>query len=306
MMCSTSQYTHNDLISYDPNAPDPIWELVDRYRRICSEKKALHEEILCELDKPERGAELEVENARMALVAMRYGTTATDRRGNSTSTWAWGNHGQGERPAITDLDGPREGSIRNSDIASRGVGPDQLSANTSNLSPYTRMGAASTSTTAALPSPTWTPLTPAALIPNEGPSTLPADGSVFAKYNEMIAALRTRSPPISSSFIPRKEIPWPLLPSDGVFPVAVSRKKQIESDGVAEFAVGYAQWGGKPLRKALNILLGHWISMDKRLKERSKHTGQGALEVTPEVSETLRWIANVRGRLYGIVAEQGM
>ena len=303
MMSSTSQYIHDDLKSYDPYAPDPIWELVDRYRRICSEKKALHEEILCELDKPERGAGMEVGNARMALVVMRYGATSTDRRG--TSTWARGNHGQGERPAITDLDGPRVGSIRNSDIASRGVGPDRLAADTSNLPPHARMGASSSSTAASLPSPTfWAPITPGALIPKEGPSTLPAEGSVFAKYNAMIAALQTRSPPISPSFIPREEIPWPLLPSDGVFPVAVSRKKQIGLDGIAEFAAGYALWGGKPLRKALDILLKHWTSMDKQL---SVHPGKKkALQVTPEVSETLRWIVNVHGKLCSIAAEQGM
>src|SRR5258706_44488 len=175
VMSSTSQYAHDDLKSYGPNAPDPIWELVKRYRKICQEKKALQEDILRELDVRERGADLEVENARMALVTIRHGTTATNRR--RSSTWAWGSHGQGERPAITDLDGPREDSIRDSDVASRGVSPDRLAEYTSNLPPYARMDAA---TAASLPSPTSrTSITPTALIPNYEAFSTPADGSVF-------------------------------------------------------------------------------------------------------------------------------
>lgn len=303
MMSSTSQYGDDDLKSSGPDALDPIWELVKHYRKICREKRALQEEILRELDGRERGADLEVENARMALVAIRQGTKATNRRGSSA--WTWSNGGQGERPVTTNLDGPREDSIRDADVASRGVSPARLAEDTTNLPPYARIAAAA----ASLPSPTTstsTSITPTALIPNEGPSSIPADGSVFAKYNEMIAALRTRSPPITLSFIPREEIPWPLLPSDGVFPVAVSRKGQIELDDVAEFAAGYALWRERPLRQAINILLGHWIAMYKRFRETSKQSGQGALEVTPEASETLRWIADVRRRLYSIAAEQGM
>jgi hypothetical protein len=294
MVSSTSRCTPADFTSHDPDPPDPIWELVERYRRICREKNALQEEILRTLDERERGVVLEVERARlMALAAMRPGTTAAEcmRR----YTWVLGNHGQGERPAIADLDGPREDPIRNGDVASCGVRPDRLAP----------VGAAFP---AAMPSQTSsTSLTPAALmVPDVGPSSLPADGSVFAKYDEMISTLRTRSPPITLSFIPREEIPWPLLPSDGVFPVAVSRTRQIELDEVAEFAAGYALWRGKPFGKTLNILLGHWISMDKRLRKASENTRQESPEASSDVSETLRWIANVRSRLFSIVAEQGM
>jgi len=304
MVSSTSQYATDDFKSCDPNAPDPIWESVERYRKICREKNALQEEILHELGKRGHEAELEAAKARMALAMMgmrRHETAAAADRGGC-STWGRGDYGQGERPAITDLDGPREDPIRNRDRASRGASPDRLSVDTSNLPPHSRVDGTPTPT-AAMPLPT---ITPATLAPNVESSRLSADGSVFAKYNEMIAALRTRLPPITLSFIPREEIPWPLLPVDGVFPVAVSSTKQVELDEVAKFAAGYALWRDKPLGKTLNILLGHWVSMDKRLREARKAAGQSALGISAETSETLRWIVNVRGKLYSIVAEMGM
>ena len=327
----TSRYATDDLKSCDPNDPngwdpsDPmLWELVGRYRRICREKTALQEDILRQLDERGHGreggrggaeSEVEIEMARMALATA---AAAAADRGSCSSTWALGNHvqGQGGRPAITDLDGPREDPIpRSRALASRGAWSDSVSMDTSSLPPHTPVPAPAPSP--AMPGPTFrTSMPPIALAPaalDVGPARLPADGSVFAKYNEMIAALRTRSPPITLSFLPREEIPWPLLPSaaaaaGGVFPVAVSRASQIELDEVAEFVTGYALWREKPLGKALNILLGHWISMDKRLRETSKRmcAGQDTLEVSTEVSETLRWIATVRSRLYAIVAEWGM
>ena len=173
---------------------------------------------------------------------------------------------------------------------------------TSNLPPHSCVDGTPTPTT-AVPLPT---ITPATLVPGVESSRLSADGPVFAKYDEMIAALRKRSPPITLSFIPREEIPWPLLPPDGVFPAAVSSTRQVELDEVAKFAAGYALWSNKPLRKALNNLLDHWISMNKRLREASKNAGQGALGVNAEVSETLRWIVNVRSKLQSMLTENGM
>jgi hypothetical protein len=310
-MPSTSQYTPGDIHSCDPNAPDPIWDLVERYRRICHEKTVLQEEILRKLGERERerGAESEVETPRtqMALAAMRMRRYATEAAAAAAdharcSNWAWGNYVQGERPAITDLDGPREDPIRNGDLARRSA------ADTSNLpphAPHARVGV-TPAPAPPMPLPTLlTSITPVGLAPDVEPSRLSADGSVFVKYNKMITALRTRSPPLTLSFIPREEIPWPLLPSDGVFPVSVSRTRQIELDEVAEFAAGYALWRGGTLGKALGTLLGHWICMDKRLRETSNRTGQGALEVSTEVSETRRWIGNVRSTLFSIMAEKG-
>lgn len=342
----TPRYATDNLKSCDPNDPNGwdtsdlmLWELVAQYRRICREKTALQEEILCQLGERGHGHEgvgrgggggtesdVEIEMARVVLAAataaVRHGTMgAVDR------TWARSNHGpgegQGELPAITDLDGPREDLVRSGDLASRGASSDRVavsvSMDTSSLPPHAPSPAIPLPTLQASMSPAV--LAPAAL--DVGPPRLPADGSVFRKYNEMIAALRTRSPPITLSFLPREEIPWPLLPSPsapapadaadadgGVFPVAVSKASQIELEEVAEFVTGYALWREKPLGKTLNILLGHWISMDKRLRGASKRmcVGQDTLEVevSTEVSETLSWIATVRSKLYAIVAEQGM
>ena len=335
----TSRYATDHLKSCDPNDPngwdtsDPmLWELVGRYRRICREKTALQEDILRQLGERGHGregggggaeSEVEIEMARMALATA---AAAAADRGSCSSTWALGNHvqGQGGRPATTDLDGPREDPIpRSRDLASRGAWSDSVSMDTSSLPPHTPAPAPAPSPapSPAMPGPTFrTSMPPIALAPDAldvGPSRLPADGLAFAKYNEMIAALRTRSPPITLSFLPREEIPWPLLPSaaaaaddddGGVFPVAVSKASQIELDEVAAFVTGYALWRETPLGKTLNILLGHWISMDKRLRETSKRicAGQDTLEVSTEVSETIRWIATVRSKLHAIVAEQGM
>lgn len=178
-----------------------------------------------------------------------------------------------------------------------------MAADTLNLPSDTHLGAAAAATLPVNVSPS---IFPAASAPDVGRSRLPADGSVFEKYDKMIAALRTRSPPITLSFIPRDEIPWPLLPPDGVFPVTLSENKGIELDKLAEFAAGYALWRDKPLGKTLNILLGHWIAMDKRMKNASEQMGQGAPEAGPEAIQTRRWIAKVRSKLFGIVAEQGM
>ena len=303
LMSSTSLYALDDFKSCDPHALDAIWESVKQYRSICQDKHALQVEILRELDELEREAELEVETARMALTEIRIGrqVTMADRGGSSTR--ACGNQEPGERPAITDLDGPREGPIRNGEIVSRGVEADRSAANTPNLPPCTRVGAPSLAMPSLSPR---TSIFPAASAPDVESSCLPADGSVFDKYEKMIAALRTRSPPITLSFIPREEIPWPLLPSDGIYPVALSGKKQIELDKIAEFAASYALWKGKPMGKTLISLLGHWISMDKRLKKASEHMGQEAPEASSEVSKTRHWIVSVRSKLYYIVAEQGM
>lgn len=301
MVSSTPRYAPDDPRSCEPDAPDPIWELVALYRRICREKSALQEEILREL---REGADAEAGMARMALAAMGHVTRAADR---TESTWAHaqGNYGQGGPPAIPDVDSPQEDPIRNVDLAD-GHQSDRSAAGTSNLLSHAPVDASPP--TPAVRSPTFPiPITPPTLYgPNVEPSHLPADGSVFAKYDKMIMALRIRSPPITLSFIPREEIPWPLLPSHGVFPVAVSGRSQIELDNVAEFAAGFAIWRGKPLGKTLNILLGHWISMDKRLRGASEDAGQEVLQASPEVSETLRCIANVRSTLFSIVAEQGM
>ena len=131
----------------------------------------------------------------------------------------------------------------------------------------------------------------------------------------MIAALRTRSPPLTLSFLPREEIPWPVLPlpsasasasdgsdgdAHGTFPVALGAKAQIDVDGLAAFAAGYARWRDKPLGKTLSILLGHWIAMDKRLKEHGPPP-----DARSEAVKTRRAIRDVRGKLMMIVAEQG-
>ena len=304
IMSSTSHYLLGDFKSCDPDTLDPIWELVEQYRSICQDKHALQEELLRELDEREQEAEMEVEKARIALAEIRMGrpVAMVDRSDAGGSTWACGNQEPGERPAITDLDGPREDPIRNGEVTSRGAQPGRLASNTPNIPPCARVGAPAP----AVPSPdSCTSTCPAASAPDAESSCLPADGSVFDKYDKMIAALRTRSPPITLAFIPREEIPWPLLPSDGIYPVALGGKKKIDLDKLGEFVAGYALWRGKPLGKILNVLLGHWIAMDKRLKEASERMGQEAPEASSEASKTRRAIRDVRSKLMSIVAEQG-
>jgi hypothetical protein len=299
-MSSMSRYALDSLNLRDPYADDPSWELVEHYRRICQDKRTLQEDILRELDKQEREAELDIEQARIALAEIRMERQAITANRGQSSTLAYDNHGLGERPAITDLDGPREDPIPNGDPASHTVRADRLAAATSNSPVEVRVGAA------VVYSPSFGVSIPLAVsAPDVGPSLLPADGSIFTKYNEMIVALRTRSPPLTLTFIPREEIPWPLLPSDGVFPVVLSGRNPIELESVAEFAAGYALWRAMPLGKTINILLGHWISMDKRLKDASEKMRQGASEASSEASQTRRWIASVRSRLFAITGENG-
>jgi len=120
MTSSMLRYAVDDFKSRDPDAPDPIWELVGHYRRICQDKHALQVDILRELDALEREAELEVERAQMALAETRTGRQVTGPDRNSSATWDRGNHEHREKPAITGPDGPQEDprcSVQHGEIA---------------------------------------------------------------------------------------------------------------------------------------------------------------------------------------------
>ena len=297
---------------------DPIWDLVGQYRRICSDKLALQAALLRELDACEREAERDVERARGAMAALRRGVGPEHHRrhhahrGGGGSTCACGEIVPGERPTVTDLDGPRDDPVPvragegEGERAAQALDMAGLPSCTCMRSPDPAAAAA------AVASPrSRAPTCPAAPAPDAESSGLPADGAVFDKYDRMIAALRTRSPPLTLSFLPREEIPWPVLPlsvsaSDGdacgTFPVALGAKAraQIDVDALAAFAAGYARWRDKPLGKTLNILLGHWIAMDKRLKEHGPPPAASS-----EAAKTRRAIRDVRGKLMMIVAEQG-
>ena len=305
---------------------DPIWDLVGQYRRICRDKLALQAALLRELDACEREAERDVERARGALAALRRGVGPEhhrrhhDHRGGGGSTCACGEIVPGERPTVTDLDGPRDDPVPVRECGGGGEGERAAQAlDTAGLPSCTCMGSPDPAAAAGASPSSCAPACPAAPTPTPDaePSGLPADGAVFDKYDRMIAALRTRSPPLTLSFLPREEIPWPVLPlpsasvsasdgSDGdaygTFPVALGAKAraQIDVDRLAAFAAGYARWRDKPLRLTLNILLGHWIAMDKRLKEHGPPPAARS-----EAAKTRRAIRDVRGKLMMIVAEQG-
>jgi hypothetical protein len=308
IMTSISRGALDGFKSRSPEASDPIWELVERYRRICQDKRTLQEDILHMLDEQEHEAELEVEKARTALAEIRMERQVAAPAGcSSSASWTHDSHTHEGRPAITDLDGPRDDPQRNDDInnstiASSRVLADRPATDASDL-PSDICLHVDASAAAGMPLSSPCTSTPVASAPDAGPSRLPADGSIFARYDAMMVALRKRSTPITS-FNLRVDIPWPLLPSDGVFPVVMSGRNSIKMEEVEDFAAGYASWKGKPLAQTVNVLLGHWIVLDKRLKETSEHLGLVPQEAGSEVPQTRRWVARVRSRLYAIVAEQ--
>ena len=311
-MSTTSLCARDASKSCDRSARDPIWDLVGQYRRICRDKLALQAALLRELDACEREAELDVERARGALAGLPTGPEYHHHHRGGGASCVYGGFVEGERPAVTDLDGPRDDPVPVREGEGGGRGGAAQGLDSASLPSCTRMGSLDPATTTTVASPSsCAPTCPAASAPDaeSSSSRVPADGAIFDKYDRMIAALRRRSPPLTLSFLPPEEIPWPVLPlpsasdgsdGDGTFPVALGGKRPIDVDGLAAFAAGYARWRDKPLGNTLNILLGHWSAMDKRLKEHGPPP-----DARSEAARTRRAIRDVCGKLV-IVAEQGM
>jgi hypothetical protein len=129
--------------------------------------------------------------------------------------------------------------------------------------------------------------------------------SPFAQYDEMMQDIQRRCPPLTMTFLPRKEIPWPILPKDGVFPVELEEGR-ITVEAVQGFVIECSAWEGQPLVTTSNKLRDQWMTMHNRIKAAGCAPGMGKLTSNDGDAQTYRWIKKVRSAFFEIAEAQNI